>query len=98
MYGPVRTVVWEGRSCEAPPYPDQSIVRQVISVPTDNYLSSEDIARLRTQTIEHAPQALAPIEQAERERYVAPEISDREFEPQTERERRLLAELEALEP
>ena len=24
VYGPVRTVVWEGRSCEAPPYPDQS--------------------------------------------------------------------------
>ena len=24
MYGPVRTVVWEGRSCEAPPYPDRS--------------------------------------------------------------------------
>ena len=23
MYGPVRTVVWEGRSCKAPPYPDQ---------------------------------------------------------------------------
>ena len=23
MYGPVRTVVWEGRSREAPPYPDQ---------------------------------------------------------------------------
>ena len=22
MYGPVRTVVWEGRSCKAPPYPD----------------------------------------------------------------------------
>ena len=23
VYGPVRTVVWEGRSCKAPPYPDQ---------------------------------------------------------------------------
>src|ERR1035438_2669683 len=22
VYGPVRTVVWEGRSCEAPPHPD----------------------------------------------------------------------------
>jgi hypothetical protein len=22
LYGPVRTVVWEGRRCEAPPYPD----------------------------------------------------------------------------
>ena len=22
VYGAVRTVVWEGRSCEAPPYPD----------------------------------------------------------------------------
>src|SRR6185436_5346713 len=26
VYGPVRTVVWEGRSCEAPPYPDQWVV------------------------------------------------------------------------
>src|SRR5215467_12787268 len=24
VYGSVRTVVWEGRSCEAPPYPDRS--------------------------------------------------------------------------
>ena len=24
VYGAVRTVVWEGRSCEAPPYPDLS--------------------------------------------------------------------------
>src|ERR1700694_3769794 len=24
VYGPVRTVVWEGRSREAPPYPDRS--------------------------------------------------------------------------
>src|SRR5258707_12305863 len=24
VYGPVRTVVWEGRSRKAPPYPDQS--------------------------------------------------------------------------
>src|ERR1700740_2478716 len=24
VYGPVRTVVWEGRSCEAPPYPARS--------------------------------------------------------------------------
>jgi hypothetical protein len=23
VYGPVRTVVWEGRSRKAPPYPDQ---------------------------------------------------------------------------
>jgi hypothetical protein len=23
VYGPVRTVVWEGRSREAPPYPDR---------------------------------------------------------------------------
>src|SRR6202048_1688099 len=24
VYGPVRTVVWEGRCCEAPPIPDRS--------------------------------------------------------------------------
>ena len=26
VYGPVRTVVWEGRSREAPPYPDQEML------------------------------------------------------------------------
>ena len=31
VYGPVRTVVWEGRSCEAPPYPDQSLESQRLS-------------------------------------------------------------------
>ncbi len=25
VYGPVRTVVWEGRSRKAPPYPDQRL-------------------------------------------------------------------------
>ena len=29
VYGAVRTVVWEGRSCEAPPYPDQHLRRIV---------------------------------------------------------------------
>ena len=29
VYGPVRTVVWEGRSREAPPYPDQYLFRDV---------------------------------------------------------------------
>src|SRR5208337_5448592 len=28
VYGPVRTVVWEGRSREAPPYPDFSRLRK----------------------------------------------------------------------
>ena len=26
VYGPVRTVVWEGKGREAPPYPDQSVL------------------------------------------------------------------------
>ena len=30
VYGPVRTVVWEGRSREAPPYPDQEIFCDVL--------------------------------------------------------------------
>ena len=30
MYGPVRTVVWEGRSREAPPYPDCATALRVI--------------------------------------------------------------------
>ena len=29
MYGPVRTVVWEGRSREAPPYPDRATALRV---------------------------------------------------------------------
>src|ERR1700751_4291158 len=32
VYGPVRTVVWEGRSCEAPPYPDHQRLR-VLALP-----------------------------------------------------------------
>ena len=28
MYGPVRTVVWEGRSREAPPYPDLPLMQR----------------------------------------------------------------------
>ena len=39
----------------------QTLSVNIISVPTDTYLSSEDMARLRgsTQTIEHVPQAIA---------------------------------------
>ena len=28
MYGPVRTVVWEGRGREAPPYPDWTVAEK----------------------------------------------------------------------
>ncbi len=31
MYGPVRTVVWEGRSREAPPYPDSVVALAVLA-------------------------------------------------------------------
>src|SRR6202048_1190742 len=31
VYGPVCTVVWEGRSCEAPPYPDQSLREKIFA-------------------------------------------------------------------
>src|SRR6516162_7748695 len=31
VYGAVRTVVWEGRSCEAPPYPDRASCGKVCS-------------------------------------------------------------------
>ena len=31
MYGPVRTVVWEGRSREAPPYPDCIVPRTLFA-------------------------------------------------------------------
>src|SRR5215813_8460686 len=36
VYGPVRTVVWEGRSCEAPPYPDPNPVAAEILAPGDD--------------------------------------------------------------
>ena len=66
----------------------------VISVPTDTYLSSEDMERIRgtAQMTEHAPQLepIAPVQEIAQ----TPEA----FEPQTARERRLLAELEALTP
>jgi hypothetical protein len=32
VYGPVRTVVWEGRGREAPPYPDQSTMSRQMPV------------------------------------------------------------------
>ena len=35
VYGPVRTVVWEGRSCEAPPYPDHWVNRVGLITPSD---------------------------------------------------------------
>ena len=40
MYGPVRTVVWEGRSREAPPYPDCATALRVTAPPIgwDNVL------------------------------------------------------------
>src|ERR1700724_426909 len=33
VYGPVRTVVWEGRSREAPPYPDWDERRRTLRAP-----------------------------------------------------------------
>ena len=33
MYGPVRTVVWEERSCEASPYPDFGLVELQFVIP-----------------------------------------------------------------
>ena len=31
VYGPVRTVVWEGRRSDPPPYPDHECVRHVVA-------------------------------------------------------------------
>src|SRR6266478_4076490 len=35
VYGPVRTVVWEGRSREAPPYPDRWHFSDLLTPPTN---------------------------------------------------------------
>jgi len=35
VYGPVRTVVWEGRSREAPPYPDHWHISDVTDLTDD---------------------------------------------------------------
>ena len=44
MYGPVRTVVWEGRSCEAPPYPDRS---DFVPWPIQSFRGDAEFGRYR---------------------------------------------------
>ena len=51
MYGPVRTVVWEGKGREAPPYPDQ---RDVMEYRPD---SGSDSLRLDVER----PDNVAPL-------------------------------------
>ena len=41
VYGPVRTVVWEGRSRKAPPYPDQYTICDPNNLRHDSGGSSE---------------------------------------------------------
>ena len=63
----------------------------VVSIPTDTFLSRDEIARLQHQvTIEHAPPQEAPA--------IVESPKDREFTPQTDCEQQLLAELESLSP
>src|SRR6266851_712802 len=45
VYGPVRTVVWEGRSREAPPYPDRCpLSRRSIAIPTRRKSAISEVA------------------------------------------------------
>src|SRR5258705_5373618 len=47
VYGPVCTVVWEGRSREAPPYPDASgllLIHRAASTPADAIAHHESLA------------------------------------------------------
>ena len=46
VYGPVRTVVWEGRSREAPPYPDHAIVETQKALKADPSLAAAIGGRL----------------------------------------------------
>ena len=39
VYGPVRTVVWEGRSRETPPYPDPQADRKRVEPANASYTS-----------------------------------------------------------
>ena len=75
----------------------------VVSVPSGSFLSQEDIDRMRGRPTILDHETAAPPKQLEICPETEPVIEQsvqnaREFEPQTERERRLLAELEALSP
>src|SRR5580693_9771478 len=50
VYGPVRTVVWEGRSREAPPYPDRWPMTSLAA--TQQYVESWDYSGLCHLTAE----------------------------------------------
>ena len=59
VYGPVCTVVWEGRSREAPPYPDQNLFYVLAFVPRDKenqffILTQADAQREIQENIERA--------------------------------------------
>ena len=45
VYGPVRTVVWEGRSREAPPYPDQVLVVDLCTNAVDGGFDVFEVVR-----------------------------------------------------
>ena len=73
----------------------------IVSIPSGVHLTRSELAQLQNPTphvIDHVPQqetpALEPIEAPTPE----PAAIDQEFTPQTERERQLLTELEALSP
>ena len=53
MYGPVCTVVWEGRSCEAPPYPDRWHFSDMQGRSDDVCFSNRPFGVKHFQTIHH---------------------------------------------
>ena len=59
MYGPVRTVVWEGRSREAPPYPDRWHFSDMAFV-LDDVRCCVNITRRRVKTFVTKPSPLNP--------------------------------------
>ena len=80
--------------------PPVSTIR-IIGIPSGEFLSREDIDRLQhqeTHTIDHMPADHVPAIEHHNEPAPVEEPIEQEFVPQTERERRLLAELEALTP
>ena len=51
VYGPVRTVVWEGRSREALPYPDQSETRNLSTAASSTSMPSPGPAGRATRPL-----------------------------------------------
>src|SRR6516164_8187628 len=72
VYGAVRTVVWEGRSCEAPPYPDLSAAGMISGSWRKN--------SAREQSLLSGEQISAGLREAYKGTALVPALGDRQIE------------------